>query len=231
MRICCVLSILVGISNAAEVQDLAIRGWWSQCNFDVSGNQDRCAGTLVETQDALVPLDPSGDTCYVNPAADFNTITWFGKYSDKALNETVDLPVGLSPEVLMWSIVLHANSNATAEYLPTDCIFGICSCDSIGPLRINWQDNVAMCPRKDECVGEWILEATSLKEEPCSLDRAVMGRDSVTEELLFEACWLLASLEEIGTDAPSDAPTAMPTSVATKISILGVVVLFAMNLF
>jgi hypothetical protein len=231
MRVFCVLSILVGISNAdfAEVQDLAIRGWWSQCNFGAGGLGDRCNGTLVETQDTLVPLDPSGDTCYVNPAADFNTITWFGKYSDKALNESVGEPVGLSPEVHMWSIVLDTNSSSTAVYLPTNCTFGICSCDSIEPLRIDWQDNVRFCPT-DKCFSISIVIAR-LKEEPCSYDNGITGRDTVTGELLFGACWLLASLEEIGTDAPSDAPTAMPASVATKISILGVVVLFAMNLF
>ena len=220
LRVLFALFFTFQFATSDKFDDLAISGWWSQCNFDNYWPDPPCQGSLVPTS-ALVPLDSSGNTCYVNPVANFNSVAWFGTLSADAVNATYGLNDGA---VYLFSIGLE-ELNAT-QYLPTNCTDGACSCESVEALRVGWQDNVQMCPHGG-CYSSGIALMDSLKEEECSLTHSFVITDGGLEhgrvlanetgnEIEKGNCWMLASLVDTskseGVKEPTETPSSIPTS-------------------
>lgn len=119
-------------TNSTAISDLEIVGWWSECASTPSASTGLCAGTF-EPLNIPIVLDPTGNTCYVNPAANYPAVQWLGgipnangKIVSTDASETVFYTLILTTELLR------------AQFFPTNCTAGECSCDTIEPLRKGW---------------------------------------------------------------------------------------------
>lgn len=99
-RLFLVLAFLRSATIAVELENIAISGWFPECNFDGGALKDSCAGTFRELNtEQPVTLDPTGETCYVNPltTSDITSsrgVFWFGNermYSTLLLGENVTM--------------------------------------------------------------------------------------------------------------------------------------------
>jgi hypothetical protein len=121
-------------ATAESVSGFAISGWWSKCDYYL-GDFNECIGTY-KSNDPFA-LDPTGNTCYVNPLAESsstNVAFWFGPPgSDLVDNSTANA-------TNIYYYVLPFPTKDADLYIPTNCTdSGACSCKSLETLRGSWR--------------------------------------------------------------------------------------------
>jgi len=178
--------------TAEEIASLSISGWWSDCDYSA---ENSCAGNYTEIE--LTPLDPSGNTCYVNPHVDAtsstkNVVFWLGPAGSDVANAT--------DGILLY--VLRVDDADVETYLPTNCTdSGSCSCDSVDPLRDPWR-TLSTC--SGECSATQ-ADDLALFENDC----AVLYKESVINPFFNDTivtCAIQGSLIDTSSSTPSSSP-------------------------
>ena len=124
-------------ATAENVSSYAISGWWSDCDFDRE-QFNECTGSYKECHPTR--LDPTGNTCYVNPNADPSSTTngvvfWFGPSGSDLVNSSNST----QDQTDIYYYMLLVPSEDASVYIPTNRTdSGACSCESLEPLRGSW---------------------------------------------------------------------------------------------
>jgi hypothetical protein len=125
-------------SNAlplADLSNITITGWYVPACRDreyVPTFEAFCETTLLERlDDEPIALDPTGQTCYVNPWYN-TTVFWVGPWTDREANNTTQATAAL--------FGMHfTNERAASRYLLDCSSLGVCPCDALEPIRQNWR--------------------------------------------------------------------------------------------
>jgi hypothetical protein len=198
--------VIAESATAESISGFAISGWWSDCDFFLE-EFNECIGTY-KAHDPFA-LDPTGNTCYVNPLADpssTNVVFWFGPPgSDLVDNSTADA-------TNIYYYVLLVPTEDAGLYIPTNCTdSGACSCESLDPLRGSWR-TTGTCDV--DCMSG---VSDKLKDGDC----AVFAKTSTINKYLNDTivtCAIQGSLIDLSSNSSlTTAPTTMPTSGKTKI--------------
>jgi hypothetical protein len=175
------------LAQATTLLKLNLVGWWSEClpPYPNLNAYSRCAGNFTPVEP--IPLDPTGNTCYVNPLSGFNAIQWMGGLPDE--NGT------LSDEVYIYNVV--PNLLTYRDYMPLDCTTGTCSCDSIESLRSGWNLPNATIP--SWCKPNVICTIVPFNPDPnnCTLWGGLRYVDgSLGTNVSVNICYLLADIQQ-----------------------------------
>lgn len=202
-------SLFVHCQNvtAEEIAMLSITGWYSDCDYDA---ETSCAGNYSSDYDPI-PLDPTGNTCYVNPfvhptSTTKNVVFWLGPSggteNDANVSET-------SAGIYLY--VLRVEDDSVDEFLPTNCTeSGVCSCDSLETLRDPWRTT-------GDCSGGCSVtpaDDLGLLDGDC----AVLFKESVINPFFngtIVTCSIQGTLVNTTTISPTTSPTASPTMDTT----------------
>jgi hypothetical protein len=122
----------LGGTNTTEIINLEIVGWWSECAAAPSASTGLCAGTFQALTTPIL-LDPTGNTCYVNPVANYPAVQWLGGVP----NANGTLFTSSTSEVVFYTLIL-TTEKLMEQFFPQNCPTGACRCDSIEPLRKGW---------------------------------------------------------------------------------------------
>lgn len=115
------------------LSQLSLAGWWPGCDLVESENSSsfECTGTSSSFEP--IPLDPTGQTCYVNPfREEKDAVHWFGQDPSQKDSET-----------FIYTVVIE--DDVANDYYPASCENGVCSCQTIEPLRENWDSSGLKC--------------------------------------------------------------------------------------
>ena len=181
----------------ADISHFAIIGWWSDCSFELDTS---CAGTYQEYEPA--PLDPTGNTCYVNPHADPTSTTstvvfWLGPAGSNN-NDTNSVS---STSIYLYT--LRVPDSNVDRYMPTNCTdSGACSCDNVDPLREPWKTT-------GSCSGDCsstIANNLGRLDEDC----AVLFKTRVVNAFFNDTivtCAIQGKLIDTSTSSPTASPS------------------------
>lgn len=179
-------------ATSEDIENLALTGWWSDCIFE---NEDSCAGNYTEIS-SPIPLDPTGNTCYVNPyvnptSSTSEVIFWLGPAGSDVMNGTL-------------GILLYTMRVENEDDLPTNCTSGgACSCESLEELRNPWR-TTSTC--SGGCSATPADDLGKLNET-C----AVLYKESVINQFFNDTivtCSIQGTLLDLSTASPSMAPSA-----------------------
>lgn len=191
------------LATASTIDKLNLVGWWGDCappepNLD---SYNRCAGNYTPVP--TTPLDPTGNTCYVNPLSGFNAIQWMAGLPDA--NGT------LSDEIYLYNVV--PNLLTYRDYMPSDCTTGMCSCDSIESLRHGWNAPNATIP--SWCKPNVICTIVPFNPDPnnCTFWGGLRYVDaSLGFNVKVNICYLLANVQ------PTPRPIVFTSSASRQYS-------------
>lgn len=187
-------------ATAQDIASLSISGWWSDCDYNAD---TACTGNYKEYPP--VPLDPTGNTCYVNPhvspaSSTKNVVFWLGPEGLTATTSS-DASTGI------YLYVLRVPDDSVEEHLPTNCTeSGACSCESVDSLRAPWRTT-------SSCIGGCsVTPADNLVrlDETC----AVLYKESVINAFFNDTivtCAIQGTLIDTSSSS-SSTPTAAPTT-------------------
>ena len=118
--------------SVEALSNVSITGWYSPPCLDreyLPKFEDYCVSHMLHRLEQPISLDPSGQTCYVNPW--HNTfVFWAGPGTDNSGNVQATL------------FGMHFTNETIAELYLSDCSeFGICSCDDLEFIRQTWMNN------------------------------------------------------------------------------------------
>lgn len=192
------LLAMQGEARGEVISNLAIDGWWTDCNNDIGID---CAGSLVHHEPFTI--DPTGQTCYINPVVKQpapQVVHWFRSLpaEDSISANVLDSHFY---DLYLYSFTIPRNAS---EAFPSDCTSGgQCSCETIEPLRIGWNGSltISWCPSGSDSCGYRLFQPSTTE---CEASVASTSTDPVTNETRV-SCYLLASL------VVELAPTAAPT--------------------
>lgn len=195
------LTSFVQVATAAtanQVSKLGISGWYDECDLVTADLTQSCIGNYVEN-DEPAALDPTGNTCYVNPLLPKNTsavgVYWFGEQSDGG--------------VYIYSILLVGNETTAA---PRNCTSnGACSCDAFEEYCGDGGSGDGIGPGGSGpgCTFGPVNELGNFVGKEC----AVFVREATTyNDGLVGSCFVAGKLVDL-TAVPtlSPSPTALPS--------------------
>jgi len=190
--------------TATQVSKLGISGWYSECDLITPDWRKSCIGDYV-VNDEPAALDPTGNTCYVNPLETSNTslgVYWLG-------------PTSSQTGIYIYSMLLLGND--TQVYQRTDCnANGSCSCDAVEPYRGEW--------RNGSCGGVGVscsrFQVTSL-QGLVGKDCAAIFQQTIENYYgLVGSCFVAGTLVDMTatpTVSPSPTTPPAPTSGVKKV--------------
>lgn len=192
---------VIAQNNVSDsIANLSISGWWSDCDFSA---EISCAGTFQEYEPT--PLDPSGNTCYLNAHVDSmsttrNVVFWLGPPGSEE--------VGMKDtDVFLYTLRVDDTS-----LLATNCTeSGACSCESIDSLRDPWR-TTGMC--SGDCIATPAEDLLLLNDDEC----AVLYKESDINPFFNDTivtCTIQGTLIDTSPTSPSESPSMEePTSGA-----------------
>ncbi len=174
-----------------DISNFAISGWWSDCIYE---SDDSCAGNYTEIS-SPISLDPTGNTCYVNPFVDpssstKNVVFWLGPPGTDVMNDTLG--------ILLYTLRVSEDAD-----MPTNCTDdGACSCESLKDLRSPWR-NTSTC--NGGCSATPADNLGDL-DDAC----AVLYKESAINAFFNDTivtCSIQGSLVDLSSASPSASPT------------------------
>lgn len=185
--------------TASQVARLGISGWYD-CDLTVEDLSKSCIDPYLPNDEPAV-LDPTGNTCYMNPLETSNTtrgVHWFGPSPNN------------DGQIHLYSILLWGNETI-GLYEPYDCTNGACSCERVEPYRGDW--------RNGDCGGigpGCSSSATTNLNDLVGHECAVFFRQTTNDDTgLAGSCFVSGTLVDVtATPTISPSPTSQPTTTS-----------------
>mmetsp|Transcript_15144 Transcript_15144/g.25106 ORF Transcript_15144/g.25106 Transcript_15144/m.25106 type:complete len:271 (+) Transcript_15144:80-892(+) len=231
------------VTSFAE-SNMKISGWYDNCNdepiiVEVNGTETpdtrTCSAAYLQSFDG-VPLDATGNTCYVNPIFDTPLdVFWLGPHIDV---DTLKESQRIAVYYIGFSTRFNDTGNSSDTYMPTDCdANGVCTCTSIESIRTDWGkeelDNRHWCdeleiPGLTSC-GSKILEDSVRVDESASNHCLLLGEkftfagDNVTKQMFCDVN-LQVSFDPDGVCLKTNSPSSgylMMASLLPTVTLVG----------